>query len=130
MKKLITLLLVLPSMVMASDLYVDAYRFGNQSHTGKIGITYNNYNAEYSFSNGSVAIGGRKYISFANIEIGAQAMITNAVMEGADDHRVIDVEGGWHVTINPYFKAGSDLFLIAKLDESNKAVFQIGFNLY
>lgn len=127
---LVTLLTILTSSVFATDLYVDAYRFSDVNHTGKLGMSTGDYNVEYSFDDGTFAIGERKYMSFTNIEFGVQLMITNKVNPEAIDHRVIDVEGGLHATVNPYFKAGSDLFLMVKLDESNEFVLQVGFNLF
>ena len=93
-------------------------------------MSFDDYNVEYSFSDSTFAIGGRKYISFTNIEIGVQLMATNNVNSEFIDARVLDIEGGYHVTLNPYFKAGDKLFVVVKLDESNKAVVQFGFNLF
>ena len=130
MKKLLLAILLLPSLAISADLYADVYRFDNPNFTGSAGLTMKDYNVEYSFSDSTFAIGERKYISFTNIEIGLQGMVTNKVKANALDHRVIDIEGGWHITVNPYFKAGSKLFVMIKLDESNKAVVQFGFNLF
>ena len=130
MKNLILAILLLPSLSLATDIYVDAFRFADQNYTGKAGLAIGDYNVEYSFSDSTFAIGERKYISFTNIEIGVQGMITNKVNSEALDKRVIDIEGGYYATINPYFKAGSNLFVMVKLDESNKAVVQVGFNLF
>lgn len=130
MKKLTISFLLFASFACANDLYFDAYRFDSQNYTGMMGAAIGDYNVEYSFSDGSAAIGGRKYMAFTNIEIGIQGMVSNSVAPGSKNHRVVDIEGGWHATMNPYFKAGSDLFVTVKLDESNKAVIQVGFKLY
>lgn len=130
MKNLLLISILLCSTVSAADIYGDIYRFGQPNFTGKGGLSLGDYNIEYSFSDNTFAIGERKYIAFENIEFGIQGMVTNKVNDQFIDERVIDVEGGYHITLNPYFKAGSKLFLMIKLDESNKAVVQFGFNLF
>lgn len=127
--KLFLVFLLFFNPVFALDIYGDAYRFSEKNSTGKLGLAFGGYNAEYSFEDGFFAIGGRKYLSFTNLEIGIQGMVSNKVNKEAIDYRVIDIEGGYNLVFSPYFKAGSLLFAILKIDESNTPVVQFGFAL-
>ena len=118
------------STAFASDLYVDAYRFDSVTHTGRIGLMGDHWQTEYSLESGAIGVGYRQYLEFQNIELGALFLLTNKHEQGGVDGRMVDIEGGFELMPQPYIKVGSELFGILKLDEANKAVFQVGFKLY
>lgn len=130
MIRAILLFFVAMAGASAADLYVDAYRFADDNSTGTLGVAVGDFNGEFSFEDQSIAIGGRKYLEFANIKLGVQAMISSQVADGALDSRVVGIEGGAFFTLNPYLKAGDAVFAVFMLDESNRAVVQVGFNLW
>lgn len=132
MKTLIlTLIATLSTLAMAdTSIYADAFRFADQNHTGVIGIQGDHIAAEVSVSDGSFSVSTRKYLEFTNIEIGSIIELTNSVMDGAKDYRVIDIEGGLHLVTAPYIKVGSEWFALLKLDETNSPVLSVGFKLF
>lgn len=130
MKNLILVCAIAIGSVQAADLYVDAYRFDDISHTGVMGINGARFGAEISAYDGSLSLTHRSYLEFTNIEIGAEFELTNSVDSNAFDGRMLSVEGGYFLIPKPYIKVGSDLFAIISIDESNAPILKVGFNLW
>ena len=123
MRLFLILILSAPS-VFAADIYADAYRFGDQNHTGAVGIQSEHWGSEIDAMTGGISLINRQYLEFTNIEIGARFELS--AWSPADGSRTVGVD----IHATPYLKVGSDLFGVIKLDKSNKAVVSVGFKLF
>lgn len=130
MKYLLFTIAMIIGTVSAADLYVDAYRFDGVNHTGGLGIEGDKLHAEYYATSNKIAFGLKNHLTFTNIEIGVNSSITNNVMPNAKDFRVIDIEGGWYYIAKPYVKVGDKLFFTLMIDESNKGLIRVGFEIW
>ena len=115
MKKLISLLLLLPSLVFA-DVFV--------SVIGKPEVGLTIYPVTVRISESEYAFGLTFEREVNKAHFGIETAITNTV----DGDRAIGLTGGNYITINPYAKIGSDKFIMFYLEESNTVSVKLGLN--